>query len=329
MKIAICDYKEPLNRDINREITFFKQGLGEDTEVVVYEHNGEEQSLIDAIHDADGILTSYLEFPASVINSAPKLKVISIEATGYNFVDAEAATKKGVAVTVIGEYCTQEVSEHVMALLLSVSRNLKHYQYQIEQMHRFDYNDIHGMQRLEGQTMGIMGLGKIGRAVAQRAAGFGIKVLAYSPTCPPEAAAKAGALLVSEDEIYEKCDIISLNMRLTPENHGILNARAFSKMKRKPIILNVSRGDLIVEEELVKALDNGTVRGAGLDVLIRETHEETLSTPLAGRENVVITPHSAFYSDTSLYECQRIASMNVVHVLKGEKEKTFRMVNDV
>lgn len=329
MKIVICDYKEPLNRDLKLEVSIFKKGLGEETEVVIYEHHGDKNELEAVIRDADGILTSYLEFPADVINSTQQLKVISIEATGYNFVDAQAATKKKIGVSVIGEYCTQEVADHTMALMLAVARNLKHYQNKIEHEHKFDYNSISGMFRLEGSVMGIIGLGKIGKAVAKRAAGFGLKVIAYSPSCTQEVAASVGATLVSFDELLSQSNIISLHMRLTPENEGVLNREAFLKMKKKPIIVNVSRGSMIVESELVRALDEGLIFGAGLDVLTRETHEETMVNPLVGRENVVITPHMAFYSDFALYECQRIAAENVVHYLNGEYDKVFRMVNHI
>lgn len=110
MKVAICDYKEPLNRDLEIEKSVFKKFLGEDTEISLYVHEGDNEKFKEAIKDVDGILTSYLEFPKEIINSNPNLKGISIEATGYNFVDADAAQEQGTAVAVIGEYCTQEVA---------------------------------------------------------------------------------------------------------------------------------------------------------------------------------------------------------------------------
>ena len=329
MKIVICDYKEPLNRDLNLEKTLLKRILGETTEIITYEYEGNIEELKEVIHNADGILTSYLEFPAEVINSTLKLKAISIEATGYNYVDLAAATAKGVNVSVIGEYCTQEVADHTMALVLAVARNMKHYQNQIEVAHRYDYNSISGMFRLEGSVMGILGLGKIGKAVARRAMGFGLKVIAYDPYCSVEAATQLGVTLVTLEELYESSNIISLHMLQTPENIGIINKEAFLKMKKKPIIVNVSRGAMIVEKDLLQALDQKLIFGAGLDVLERETHEETEVNPLVGRENVVITPHIAFYSDTSLYECQRIASENLAYTLNEEYSKVFRLVNQL
>ncbi|OZG62663.1 4-phosphoerythronate dehydrogenase [Bifidobacterium lemurum] len=329
MKIAICDYPEPLNRDLDIERGIFRKGLGDDVEIDVYEHHGDVDALKAAISDADGVLTSYLEFPADVIESAPKLKGISIEATGYNFVDAVAAERQGTAVAVIGEYCTQEVADHTMALALGISKSLKHYDREIEVKHRYDWNSTSGMKRLEESTIGIMGLGKIGKAVARRAQGFGLTVVAYDPYCPPEAAAAVDVRLVDKEELFRIADIITLNMLLTPETEHILNREAFAMMERKPVIVNVSRGGLIDETALVEALDSGRVFGAGLDVLVDETNEGTLANPLVGRENVILTPHSAFYSDKALYECQRIASENLVHILRGEQADVFRMVNKV
>ena len=329
MKIAICDYPEPLNRDLDIERSIFRKGLGDDVEISVYEHHGDVEALKAAIADADGVLTSYLEFPADVIDSAPGLKGISIEATGYNFVDADAAERQGTAVAVIGEYCTQEVADHTMALALAVSKSLKHYDREIETKHRYDWNSTSGMKRLADCTIGIMGLGKIGKAVVRRAQGFGMTVIAYDPYCPPEAAAAVNVQLVGKEELFRRSDIITLNMLLTPETEHMLNREAFAMMERKPVIVNVSRGQLIDEAALVEALDSGKVFGAGLDVLTDETNEGTLTNPLVGRQNVILTPHSAFYSDKALYECQRIASENLVHILRGEQEDVFRMVNKV
>lgn len=329
MKIAICDYKEPLNRDLKIEKGIFKKLLGEDTVISLYVHEGNEHEFKEAIKDADGVLTSYLEFPKEIINSNPNLKGISIEATGYNFVDAAAAQKQNTAVTVIGEYCTQEVADHSIALMLAVARKIKHYSKEIEEKHVYDYNSTSGMIRLEGSTFGILGLGKIGKAVAKRAQGFGMKVIAYSPSCKEETAKSIGVKLVSKEKLFETSDVISIHMRLTPENENMLNREAFAMMKKKPIIVNVSRGSMIDEEALLEALDQGKIFGAGLDVLVEETNENTLKSPLVGREDVVLTPHTAFYSDFALYECQRIAAENLCYVLLGQKDKIFKMVNDV
>lgn len=329
MKIAICDYKEPLNRDLEIEKGIFKKLLGDDTEISLYVHEGDNQAFKEAIKDVDGILTSYLEFPREIIQSNPDLKAISIEATGYNFVDADAAQEQNTGVAVIGEYCTQEVADHSIALMLAVARKLKHYDREIEQKHIYDYNSTSGMIRLEGSTMGILGLGKIGKAVAKRAQGFGMNVIAYSPSCTPEIAEPLGVRLVSKEELFQTSDVISVHMRLTPENENMLNKEAFDMMEKKPVIVNVSRGAMIDEQALLEALNSGKVFGAGLDVLVEETNENTRKSQFVGREDVVLTPHMAFYSDFALYECQRIAAENLCYMLSGDQDKVFKMVNDV
>ncbi len=328
MKVLICDYKEPLNRDIEVEKRFLREGLGEDLEIEVFEYKGDDDMLIEALADVDAVLTAYLKFDERIISSAKKLKFISIEATGYNFIDIEAAAKNNVGVSVIGEYCTQEVADHTIALALGVCRNFKKYTNDIEINHKYDFNIVGGMIRLDGSTFGIMGLGKIGRAVAKRAQGFGMKTIAFDPFCPPELAKSCDTELVSLDKLLEESNIISLNMLLTPETTNILNKEAFLKMKKKPVIVNVSRGAMINEDDLVWALDNDIIYGAGLDVLVDESYEGTLTNPLVGRDNVLLTPHTAFYSDFSMLECARISSYNIVNYLKGEPNKVNRMLNN-
>lgn len=327
MKIVVCDSAESLNRDLSIEMEHLKKVLGEETKIVVCEEN--EERLLDELQDADGMLTSYMEVDRELMEKCKSLKAISIEATGYNFVDAVAAADNNIGVSVIGEYCTQEVADHTMALMLAVARKLKHYQHQMEVERKYDYNSTSGMFRLEGSTLGIMGLGKIGKAVAKRAQGFGMKVIAYHPNLDRDVATALNVELVGLQELFEQSNVISLHMRQTEENVGILNQSAFSQMKKKPIIVNVSRGAMIVEADLVDALDQGLVFGAGLDVLENETADAIKDHILAKRENVVLTPHSAFYSDTSLYECQRIGAENLAFQLKKDYSKVFRMVTEV
>lgn len=125
MKIVICDHKESLDRDVSAEIKLLKNSLGEMTDVVVYEYDGDNEKLKEAISDADGVMTSYVTFTDEIISSCQKLKAISINATGYNFIDLDSANRNNVKVAVISEYCTQEVSEHAFSLALAVARNLK------------------------------------------------------------------------------------------------------------------------------------------------------------------------------------------------------------
>ncbi|MEH0875286.1 NAD(P)-dependent oxidoreductase [Pectobacterium cacticida] len=327
MKIVICDHKESLDRDVASEVKLFKQQLGEDTNVIIHEYNGDNAALQEAIADADGIMTSYVEFTDEIMSSCNKLKGISINATGYNFVDLQSAAKNKIHVAVIAEYCTQEVSEHAMALALAVARNLKAYDRSIENDKKYSFNCVQGMFRLEGSTFGIMGLGKIGRAVAKKAQGFGMKVIAFSPSCPASIAHDLGVTLVDKERLLRESHFICLTMSLNEANVNILDSEAFTKMENKPIIINVSRGQMIEEQALVTALDNHLIFGAGLDVLVEESEAYIASSPLVGRDNVIITPHAAFYSDFSMQENQRIGVANLVNILTGNLGEVTRIVD--
>jgi len=326
MKIVICDHKESLDRDVAAEINLFKQQLGPHTKVIVHEYNGDNQALNDVIGDADGIMTSYVTFTDDMISACRRLKGISINATGYNFIDLPAAGRNNVQVAVIAEYCTQEVSEHAMTLGLAVARNLKAYGRSIEQQQKYAFNCVSGMFHLEGSTFGIMGLGKIGQAVARKAQGFGMKVIAFSPSCPASVAEGLGITLVDKAQLLKESHFICLTMSLNAGNVNILDREAFAQMKQRPIIINVSRGQMIDEEALVEALDNDVIFGAGLDVLVEESDEYIARSPLVGRDNVIITPHAAFYSDFSMQENQRIGVANLVNILTGNLNDVTRIV---
>lgn len=326
MKIVICDHKESLDRDVSAEIKLLKNSLGEMTDVVVYEYDGDNEKLKEAISDADGVMTSYVTFTDEIISSCQKLKAISINATGYNFIDLDSANRNNVKVAVISEYCTQEVSEHAFSLALAVARNLKKYSNSIDVDKKYTFNCVQGMFRLEGATFGIMGLGKIGRSVARKAQGFGMKVIAFSPSCPDSVANQLGITLVDKQQLFRESNFICLTMSLNEENTNILDHEAFSMMAKKPIVINVSRGQMIDEEALVYALDNNLIFGAGLDVLVDETEQYISSSPLTGRYNVILTPHAAFYSDFSMQENQRIGVSNLVNILTGDMGRVTRLV---
>lgn len=326
MKIVICDHKESLDRDVAAEIDLLKNMLGDKTDIVVHEYHGDDEKLKEVISDADGIMTSYVTFTDDIISSCQKLKAISINATGYNFIDLESAKRHQVKVAVISEYCTQEVSEHAFSLALAVARHLKTYSKSIDVDKKYTFNCVQGMFRLEGATFGIMGLGKIGRSVAKKAQGFGMNVIAFSPSCPDSVARELDVTLVSKQQLFKESHFICLTMSLNKENTQILNREAFHMMEKKPIIINVSRGQMIDEEALVQALDQGLIFGAGLDVLVEETEHYITDSPLTGRDNVILTPHAAFYSDFSMQENQRIGVSNLVNILSDKIEDVTRIV---
>ncbi|GHP13696.1 glycerate dehydrogenase [Lentilactobacillus fungorum] len=327
MKIVITDTAEPLNRDLAYEKRIMRQIVGDSADIETYTYTGNREELISVIQDADGILTSYLKFDGDLLRKCRKLKVISIEATGYNNIDIEAANEMNTKVCVIAEYCTEEVSDYVVLSAIAMNKQLKYYTHETEDLKQYEFQPPKAVKRLSDSTFGIMGLGKIGYQAAKKAQAFGMNVIAYSTPHAQKRAAELGIPLVSKQDLFEESDFIALTMRLTPENAGILNQQAFEQMKKSPIIVNIARGVMIDEQALLDALNNGQVRGAALDVLTDESANGLKSSQLLGRTDVMITPHVAFYSDQSLEDCQRIASENLANALTRQTDKLFRLVN--
>lgn len=310
------------------EISLFK-GAFPDAEICVYEYTDEEKDEFkQKIRDADALLTAFMPVNKEIFDAASKLKVVSLNATGYDNVDLIEATKHGVGVCPIGEYCTLDVAEHTIALMLALNKHLKSYTYDIEKRFRWSFDTPKPSPRIGEQTLGIFGFGKIGKRVTKLAQGLGMTVIASDPYADRETAASLGVELVSPDEIYERADVISSHMNLDNSNKEFFTAKEFSKMKRKPIFLNLARGLSVNEEDLADALDKGIVRAAGLDVL-KDEKPELKGHILANRENVIITPHAAFYSIQSMEDIQRISCENIINFLKGDREKVFKLVNEV
>lgn len=327
MKILISDYPDSMmsTHDYEREIL---NGAFPDAEITIYEYTGNHEEFLEKIADKDVLLTGFLPVNEEVLKHAPNLKCVSINATGYDNVDLAAATAHGVAVFPVGEYCTIDVAEHTIALITSLAKNMKHYITDIDKRHIWKYDSASQPKRLENQTLCIFGFGKIGRAVAKRALGLGLKVFAVDPYVDPELAQELGVTLISPDEAFEMADIISNHMNLRSDNAKYFTKAEFEKMKQHPIFINMGRGLCIDEGDLLEALENGYVRGAGLDVLTDEV-PNLAENPLVGREDVIITPHMAFYSETSMRELQRISCENIVYYLSGQPEKVFKFVNEV
>jgi D-3-phosphoglycerate dehydrogenase len=253
----------------------------------------------------------------------PRCKVISVAATGFDCIDLDAAKELGISVCCIDEYCTEEVADHTLTLILSLSRKLEHYRREVQRERNWEFDSTTGLKRLSRITLGLVGFGRIGQAVAKRASGFGMNILAYDPYRTDY---DAGVRLVELDELLRLSDIISLHANLSKGNRKLIDGGAFLKMERKPLLINVSRGALIDEEALVYALDKGLISGAGLDVLSDEPPKLDQH-PLLDRKNVIITPHVAFYSDQSILENRKLSAQNIKHYLAGRFDDVRRLVH--
>lgn len=329
MKILISDYHDSMMPYHDIEIETLKAGLGDDVDIEVYDYTDEARhEFYEHLADADALLTAFVQIDREAMEHAPNLKVISINATGFDNVDLDEATARGIGVCPVGEYCTKDVSESAIAYMYALNKHFKFYIGQIEREHKWDYAAAPSVPRLEDQTLGIIGFGKIGKCTAGKAKGLVKRVIANDPFIDQNLFAENGAEQAEVDELLAEADIIINHMNLNETNYDYFNEEKFSKMKKRPIVINLGRGLCVDEPSLIKALDEGTVRAFGADVLRDET-PDLANHPLVGRENVIITPHSAFYSTTSLEDLMRLSCKNIVNFLSGKKESLFKLVNDV
>ena len=328
MRILISDYPDSMAADHAREQSILRAGLEPrhgPLDVVVHPYASHSE-FVDELEQADALLTGFLPLPAEVLRQARRLRCISINATGYDNVDLTAASEAGIAVMCIGEYCTQDVAEHTIALMLSLHRNLKHYSLDIDDGGHWSYDSALPFDRLADCTLGIVGLGRIGSAVARLARGLGMRVIATDPFVDSSHAEALGAELVSRADLLARSDVVSNHMNGTAENVGYFDADTFAAMTRRPLFVNTARGSAVIEADLVEALDSGLLRGAGLDVLADE-NPDPATHPLTRRSDVVITPHAAFYSSASIEALVRISCENLVHHLNGDDDLVFTRVN--
>jgi D-3-phosphoglycerate dehydrogenase len=273
--------------------------------------------------DADGVLVTYAKITADMIRQMTKCRIISRFGIGVDNVDIPVATEKGIVVTKVPDYCIDEVSDHAMALLLSAVRKIP---MGTEQVHAGTWKmpNFVPIHRLRGSVLGLAGFGRIPQLVAPKAQAFGMKVIAFDPYLPKEVFTKAGVEQVDFPTLLKRSDYISVHSPLTPETKGLFNADAFKQMKKGAYIVNTARGPVIDEQALAAAIDSGHIAGAGLDVM---TTEPPVNSPLIGKKNVIITPHTSFYSDESLVELQTKAAQEVANVLTGKAARN--PVNDV
>ena len=265
--------------------------------------------------DCDALLNTYAgPITAADMAKMPQCKIIARYGIGVDTIDLDAATAAGIIVTNNPTYCIEEVAEHTMALLLSAARKITFYDRAVR-AGTWAVPPGKPIQRLAGSTIGLVGFGNIARQVAVRAAAFGMKVLYADPFVKQGQFSEPGDK-VELPELYQRADFISLHPPLTPQTRGMINDEALGSMKSNAVIINCSRGPVINTDALVRALDAKKIGGAALDT----TDPEPLPNPhaLRGRENVIINPHAAWYSEQAMVGLQAGAPSEVKRVLSGE-----------
>ena len=263
-------------------------------EVSVYDRTESEEEAVRRIGDAEILLLNKFPVTESLLEKCPSLRLICVQATGYNVVDCEAARKRNIPVCNVPCYGTDAVAQFTMALLLEICHQIGHHNLVVHQgkwcdSEIFCFWDTPQME-LAGKTLGIIGFGRIGQAVARLAKAFGMQVIAHSRTEYPQGA-ELGKY-VTLDELYSKADVISLHCPQLPETYRMINRESISKMKDGVILLNTSRGGLLDEIEVANALEQGKIRYAAVDVVSEEPMKR--QNPLLSAPNCIITPHMAW-----------------------------------
>jgi D-3-phosphoglycerate dehydrogenase / 2-oxoglutarate reductase len=272
------------------------------------------EAILEAARDADAILTTYAKVTTGIVQQLTRCRIISRFGIGVDNVDIATATAKGIVVTKVPDYCIDEVSDHAMALLLALVRKIPFSNTRV-QAGQWAMPAVIPIHRLRGRVLGLVGFGRIPQLVAPKAQAFGIRVISYDPFVPRNVIAAAGVEPVEFDHLVRTSDYISLHCPLTPETNHLFNAQVFHKMKPGAYLVNTGRGPLVDEAALAQALDQGQLAGAALDVVEKEPPTDS---PVLGKDNVILTPHTAFYSEESLAELQTKAAQEVVRVLRGE-----------
>lgn len=256
--------------------------------------------ILDHLADATIAITNKVPLRAETLSKLPKLKMISVAATGYDVVDIGYCKAHGIAVANIRNYAVHTVPEHAFALILTLRRNLLAYRQDVEngvwqQAEQFCFFD-HPIGDLFGATIGILGEGAIGQGTATIARGFGMRVL-FADHVPPKA---PGVEFTPLDKVLAESDVISLHCPLTPESRNMIGLEEFRKMKKTALLINTARGGLVDETALIRALDEGLIAGAGFDVLTKEPPREGNPLLELRRPNFILTPHVAWASDNAM-----------------------------
>lgn len=276
-----------------------------------------EEELIVHGADADALLVLREPVSAQVIAHLRRCKVISRFGIGVDTIDIPAATAAGIAVANVPNASVDEVSSHIVAMAMSLTRRLDRFEAGLRSGNWDSVVLGAGMQRIADMTFGLIGIGRIGQLVAQKARPFGFKLLAFDPLVDEAEFARHGIVPVNLDELIAASDIISLQVPLTPDTHAIIDQAAIARMKHGALLINASRGGLVDEYALAKALTEGRLGGAGIDAFeVEPMHPDN---PLLRAPNLILTPHAAHYSDRSIEEMMTKSLQNVASVLRGER----------
>jgi phosphoglycerate dehydrogenase-like enzyme len=335
MKLVYVETPATASQSHEVDDTFIPEGIEHSTAVFNPAESLDSDTnrrFVAGIKDADIIINSYVDFQKDLLDVMDHCRVISFQSTGYNAADLDYAAKKGVAVVSILDYCTQETAENAIANMMALQRNTVGYNTAIQVNRVWDYSLFPGMKRVQGQTISIIGFGRIGQRVAHIAGkGLDMKVLAFDPFVPAEVAKSLDVTLVDMDTALAEGDVVSVHMNLTKDNKNMFNKETFAKMKKHPIFVNEGRGEMVVLEDLKWALDNKVIRAAAVDMLDSEDPDLSKCCLIENppRTNLIINPHSGYWSDTSDYLVRKYSMENAINYVNGNYDEVRVIRNGV
>lgn len=315
MRVVITDYQF---ENLEQEFEIIR-GAGHELEV----HNSKKkEEIISAVRDADAVMIEFAVIDKEIIDSMEKCRMIIKYGVGVNTVDIEAASRRGIYVCNVPDYGVDEVSNHAITMILMLAKKI-----QIEsnafRAGEWGQSQIIPLHRFAGSTVGLAGFGRIPRLVAKKLKGFEVKIVAFDPYVPDCVFDESGVEKVGFDALCSESDYISVHCPLNSETRHMFSLDAFRRMKPSCFFVNTSRGPVVDEDALVFALENKLINGAGIDVYEHEPLAP--DSRLFGFQNVILTPHCAWYSEEAVRSLQKKAALEVVNVLAGNMP--FNCVN--
>jgi D-3-phosphoglycerate dehydrogenase len=311
LQVAITDH---VFEDLNTE----REILAEiDAEVVSLDTTDPDE-VVERVPEVDALIVNKFEITDEVLDRLPNVAVVARYGSGYDNVDLDAATAHGVVVANVPNFCVDEAATHALTLALTCHRRVVQYDRAVR-AGEWDWTARADQIRFQRQTVGIVGFGSIGRRMAELVDGVGADLVVYSRSTGQAELSKYDAEKVTFDELLERSDVVSIHTALSEDTYHLFDAASFEAMKESAILVNTARGDIVDQDALHDALEGNEIALAGLDVLAEEPPAP--DEPLLGHDDVVVTPHFSWFSQSALDDLQRGVAEEVVRVLDGGRPK--------
>jgi D-3-phosphoglycerate dehydrogenase len=310
-KIVMADSISP---DLEIEKSVLKEIDGE----LILSPSKNPEDIIKLAKDADALVTTYAQITREIIEKMEKCKIIVRTGIGFDNIDIKAASEKGIYVANVPDYCWDEVSDHAMSLILALQRKILTLDKEVKNGN-WSFEKAKPILGLRGQTLGLIGFGNIPKTLAKKAQAFGFNIVASDPFVTQEAADSYNVKMMPQEELIKISDVISFHAPLTDDTYHTANEEFFNLMKNSAFLINTARGPLVDASALYNALKGNKIAGAALDVM--EIEPPVKDNLLLTLDNIILTPHTAFYSEASSLNLRKLAYEEVVRVLKGNTPK--------